>query len=34
MSLFDDQLMDFREPPPPLTAEIRWLITKKAFDVL
>ena len=31
MSLFDDQLADSHEPPPPLTAEIHQLITKKVL---
>ena len=33
LSPFNDQLADFREPPPPLAAEICQLITKKTSDV-
>ena len=33
MRLFKDWLADFSEPPPTLTAEIHYLITKKTSDV-
>ena len=34
MSLFDDQLADFRELRAPFTGRTHWLITKETSDVL